>query len=74
VSNNVNLNKRLKFDLGYKELGCIQTSCDYVVCIQNNVFMMIKQLGPLTFFKKTFIMSVNNWLPLVNILKELQNQ
>ncbi len=49
VSNNVNLNKILKSNLGYKELGCIQTSRDYVVHIQNNVFMMIKQLGPLTF-------------------------
>ncbi len=35
--------------------------------------MMIKQLGPLTFFL-TFIMNFNNWLPLVITLKKLQNQ
>ncbi len=73
VSNNVNLNRILKYDLCYKELGCIQTSHDYVDRVQNNVFMMIKQLGSLTFFL-TFITNVNNWLPLVNTLKELQNQ
>jgi hypothetical protein len=30
VSKNINLNKILNFDLGYKELGCIIVSSNYL--------------------------------------------
>ncbi len=49
VSNNVSLKKTLKLDLGYKELGHIRTSLDYLDHIHKDVFAMIKQLEPLTF-------------------------
>ncbi len=48
---NVNLEKILKFDLGYKELGHIMTSLNYLDLLQKYVFTLIKQLGP-PFFEK----------------------
>ncbi len=50
VSNNVNLDKILKSDLGYKEWGYIRTSPDYLDHIRKYFFAMIKELGPPTFF------------------------
>jgi len=50
VSNNVNFNKNLKSDIGYKELGWIKTSPIYLKYLCKNVFEMIRQFGPLTFF------------------------
>ncbi len=50
VSTNVNLNKILKFDLGFKELGHIRTYMDYLDHFHKNVFAMIRELGPPTFF------------------------
>jgi hypothetical protein len=44
VSKNVNLNKILKFDLGYKELGHIKKILDYLDQFQKDVFTMIRQL------------------------------
>jgi hypothetical protein len=68
VSTNVNLDKILKSNLGYKELSCIRTSLDYLDCLHKDVFVMIKQLGPPTFFM-TFTTSVNNWLIFIKTLK-----
>ncbi len=70
VSNNVNLDKILKLDLGYKKLGRIRTSLDYLDHIHKDVFVMIRQLGPPTFFV-TFTIGVNNWPILIITLKEL---
>jgi len=50
----VNLDKILKLDLSYKKLGGIKTSLDYLDHIHKDVFAMIRQLGPPTFFM-TFI-------------------
>jgi len=49
VSNNVNLDKLLKANLGYKKLGRIRTSLDYLNSFWKDVFIMIKQLGPPSF-------------------------
>jgi hypothetical protein len=72
VSTNVNVDKILKLDLGYKELSRIRTSSDYLDCLCKDVLAMIRQLGPLTFFM-TFT-SVNNWPILVKTLKKLYDQ
>lgn len=68
VSNNVNLNKILKFDLGYKELGHIQTSLDYLDQLHIDVFPMIRQIRPPIFFV-TFTTCINNWPTLIETLK-----
>jgi hypothetical protein len=68
VSTNVNLNKILKSNLGYKELRHIRTSWNYLDCLCINVFAMIRQFGPPTFFV-TFTTCVKNWLILTKTLK-----
>jgi hypothetical protein len=73
VSTNVNLYKILKLDLGYKELSCIRTSPNYLDHLHKDVFAMIRQLGPPTFFM-TFTTCVNNWLIVVKTLKSLYDQ
>ncbi len=60
VQNNVNLDKLLIFNLGYKKLRCMRTSLDYLDCFRKDIFAMIRQLKPLTFFA-TFTMGVNKW-------------
>jgi hypothetical protein len=70
VSNNVNLDKILKLDLGYKKLGRIKTSPDYLDHINKDVFAMIRQLGPPTFFV-SFTIGVNNLPILIITFKEL---
>jgi hypothetical protein len=67
VSKNVNLYKILKSNLGYKELGHIKTSLNYLYQLQKDVFAMIRQLGPPYFFV-TFT-SVNNWPYSCKIIK-----
>jgi hypothetical protein len=59
VSINVNLDKILKSCLGYKELSRIRTFLDYLDRLCKDVFAMIKQLGPPTFFM-TFTIGVTN--------------
>ncbi len=61
----MNLGKILKLDLSYKKLGGIKTSLDYLDHIHKDVFAMIRQLGPPTFFM-TFI----NWPILIITLKK----
>ncbi len=63
VSTNVNFETKLKSDLGYKELGCVKTSPNYLNWLQKYFFTMIKQLGPSTYFI-TFSIVVSNWLSL----------
>ncbi len=60
VSNNVNLDKILKSNLGYKELGNTWISLDYLYRVQKNPFAMIWQLGPPNFFV-TFTTCMKNW-------------
>jgi len=59
----VNLDKIFKLDLGYKELGRIRTSSDYLDHIHKDVFAMIRQLGPPTFS--------NNWPILIITFKKI---
>jgi hypothetical protein len=60
VSNIINLNKILKYRSGYKKFKeQIKTSLDYFRLSRINVFAMIKQLRPLTFFV-TFTTGINN--------------
>ncbi len=73
VSTNVDLDKILNLDLGYKELNCIRTSRNYLDHLHKDVFAMIRQLGPPTFFM-TFTTCLNNWLILVKTLKSLYDQ
>jgi len=70
VLNDVNLDKILKFDLSYKELGCIQTSLDYLYQLHKDVFAMTRQLGPPTFFI-IFTTCINNWSTFIETLKQL---
>jgi hypothetical protein len=70
VSNNVNLDKLLKVNLRYKELGHLRTSPKYLYCLCKDVFAMIKQLGPPTLFV-TFTTSINNWPTLIETFKRI---
>ncbi len=63
----------MKSDLEYKELSCIKTSSDYLDRLHKDVFAMIRQLGPPTFFV-TFTIGVNNWSIFIKTLKDLYDQ
>jgi hypothetical protein len=69
LSNNVNLNY-LKSNLGYYELTHIKTFPYCLDHLQKDIFAMVRQFGPPTFFV-TFITSVNNWFVLMMTLKYL---
>jgi hypothetical protein len=69
LPNNVNLNKLLKYDLGYCELMHIITFLDYLNRFLKDIFAMIRQFGPPTFFV-TFTTSVNIWSILMMTLKD----
>ncbi len=73
ISTNVNLDKILKTYLKYKELSRIRISPDYLDYFRKDMFPMIKQLGPPTFFV-TFTTGVNNCLIYIKTLKELYDQ
>ncbi len=70
VLNNVNLDKILKSNLDYKELRHIQTSPNYLDQLWKDVFAMIKQLRPPTFFVR-FTTCINNWPTFIKTLKQL---
>jgi hypothetical protein len=72
VWNNVNLDKLLKFNLGYKKIECMKIYLDYLDYFCKNIFTMIRQLKPLTFFV-TFTMGVNNWPTIIETLKKLND-
>jgi hypothetical protein len=46
----INLEKILKSDIGYIYFKNIHISPDYLQQIKKNIFAMIRQLGPPTFF------------------------
>jgi hypothetical protein len=50
VINKPNLAVILHFDLGYMDLSRLRTSFDYLSRLRKDVFAMIRQLGPPTFF------------------------
>ncbi len=53
--------------------SCVKISLDYLYLLQKDIFAMIRQLRPPTFFI-TFITSVNNWSSLNKTLKKLYVQ
>jgi hypothetical protein len=65
-----NLEKILKYDIGYIDFKNICISPDYLQHIKKNVFAMIRQLGPLTFFV-TFTSAEHQWHELVSALTDL---
>ena len=50
IAEEPNLDKILESHIGYCKLEKLQTSSDYVEGIRKNLFAMIRQLGPPTFF------------------------
>ena len=72
VKHKPNLEKILKSDIGYVDFKRIRISPDYSQQLKKNVFAMIRQLGPPTFFI-TFTSAEQNWDPLIQTLQELHN-
>ena len=68
-----NLEQLLKLDIGYIDFKNICISLNYLQQIKNNIFVMIRQVGPPTFFF-TFTSAEHEWMPLVNSLSELQRK
>ncbi|XP_059077054.1 uncharacterized protein LOC131876217 [Cryptomeria japonica] len=72
VKHKPNLEKLLKSDIGYVDFKRIRISLDYIHQLKKNVFAMIRQLGPPTFFL-TFTSAEQNWNALTSTLQELHN-
>ena len=71
VKSKPNLDRILKSDIGYMDLKSIRTSPDYHLAIRRNLYAMIRQLGPPTFFV-TFSSAEHRWKPLINALKDIR--
>jgi hypothetical protein len=65
-----NLEKLLKYDIGYIDFKNIRISLDHLQQIKKTLFAMIWKLGPPTFFV-TFTSAEHQWTPLVSTLNEL---
>jgi len=63
----------LHSDLGYMNLSRLCTSPDYLSQLRKDVFVMIRQLGPPTFFV-TFTSVESKWLPLLKCLYDLNSK
>ncbi len=72
VKQKPNLERILKSDIGYVDFKRIRISPDYIHQLKKNVFAMICQLGPPTFFV-TFTSVEQNWDPLLSALEQLHN-
>ena len=70
VKYRANLEKLLKCDIGYIDFKNIRISSDHLEQIRKNIFAMIRQLGPPTFFV-TFTSAEHRWKPLVDTLVTL---
>jgi hypothetical protein len=70
VKYNVNLEKIMKFDIGYIDFKNIRKSPDYLQQNKKNIFAMIRQLGPPKFFV-TFTSGEHCWDPLVVTVSDL---
>lgn len=71
VINKPNLDKILNSELGCREFKSIHTSPYYLHHLKKNVFAIIHQLGPLTFFV-TFTCAKSKWINLVETFHELK--
>ena len=63
----------MRSDIGYMDLKTIRTSPDYHQQIRKNIYAMIRQLGPPTFFI-SFSSAENHLHPLVNTLKQIRKR
>jgi hypothetical protein len=63
----------LHFDLGYMDLSRHSTSPNYLSRLRKDVFEMIRQLGPPTFFG-SFTSVESKWLPLLKCLYNLNSK
>ena len=61
-----------KSNIRYVDIKRIRISPDYIHSLKKNVFTMIRQLGPPTFFV-TFTSAEQNWDPLLSALEQLDN-
>lgn len=64
MSNNGNLNKILKSNLGHRKLRYTRTFLDYLNLFQKDLFTTIKQFEPPNRFV-TFVTSMNNYLKIL---------
>ena len=65
-----NLDKILESDIGFRDLEKLRTSPDYIEGLRKNLFAMIRQLGPPTFF--IILTSAEHlWTPLLEALYKL---
>ena len=68
-----NLEKILRSPIGYRTLKSIRTLPDYFENMKKDLFAMIRQLGPPTFFV-TFTSAEHLWVPLCNALYQIENK
>jgi hypothetical protein len=67
VKYKANLEKILKYDIGYIDFKNIHISLDYLQQNKKTIFAMIRQLGPPNFF----ITFTSDWVPLVTTVSAL---
>jgi hypothetical protein len=65
-----NLDNIFKSYLSYHDLQSLRNSLEYFERLRNNLFLMIRQLGPLTFFV-TFTYTKRLWDPFIKALHTL---
>lgn len=68
-----NLDKLLQSHIGFRDLEKLRTSPDYVEGLRKNLFAMIRQLGPPTFFI-TLTSAERLWTPLIEALYKLNSK
>ena len=68
-----NLEKILRSPISYRTLKSIRTLPDYFENMKKDLFAMIRQLGPPTFFV-TFTSAEHLWVPLCNALYQIENK
>ncbi len=73
ISNHVNWNKILNFDLSYKNLRCVKIFPNYFDHFQKMLLKWLDHLG-LQCFYTTFTTCVNNWLMFLKTSKDLHVQ
>jgi hypothetical protein len=71
VKSKPNLDRILKSEISYMDLRSIRTSPDYLLGLCRNLYAMIRQLGPPTFFV-LFSSAENRWKPLINAPKHIK--
>jgi hypothetical protein len=73
VRDQPNLYQIFKSYIGYRDLQALRTLPNYLEGLRKNLFAMIKQLGPPTFFV-TLTSAENLWEPLIKALHSLHSK